>query len=134
MEEISVDFTIEELIEPTGYITLGTWVFIYCDYDNEVMSNGLTNKIYSAGFLYVPETKAFRAGGPCEPPFMPSLKIDEELIATQEAYDQNILSKIIPGGPAQRYFEEQYQTSDQIKVPNNPRVYDTYKSIEEKYE
>ena len=133
MQEITISFTPDELIELGKQLYLGSAFTIGFPYDNQKMADEISNKVCAVGFLEMPERKAFRHGGLTENAFEISLDLSAECTPIIEQYEESSIAEHLPYDLADRDFKEKYGEPEVMEVLNNPVLLGSLKAIQKKY-
>ena len=133
MKEITISFTPEELVELAKQLYLGSYMTMKLPYDNMELADEIFNKVCAIGFLELPETGAFRHGGPTETLFSISLEMGIACIPFVDQFEASAVEEHVPYELADRDFEEKYGKLEVMEVLHNPALMKDLKAIQKKY-
>lgn len=132
MDEITITFSAEELIEVGKAIYLATSILIQNGHENKVLEE-IDNRLCEAGFHLAPETEAFCHGSFLENEFKLKFEVIEECEVLLENYKADVLSHSVAHDLADRDFEEKYGKMDPFLILNNPKLLNELKEMQKVY-
>jgi len=133
VDEITITFSAEELIEVAKAIYLATNILIQNDYENKEMLHEIDGRIGKAGFHLASETGAFGHGGVTENEFRLKNELIEECDVLIENYDAEIFTNSVAYDLADRDFREKYGKMDALIVVNNPKLLNEIQAMQKLY-
>jgi hypothetical protein len=133
MDEITITFSAEELIEVAKAIYLATNILTQNDYENKELLHEIDGRICKAGFHLAPETGAFYPGGFTENEFRLNNELAEECDVLVENYDAEVFTNSVAYDLADRDFQEKYGKMDALIVVNNPKLLNEIQAMQKLY-
>jgi hypothetical protein len=133
MQQVTIQFSADELRELAKQLSLARCFLINCEYDNAEMADTILSRVCAIGMAETPESDAYRHGGFKEPIFMPSLELDAEAEPLIELYNDYVLEEYLPYSLSDRDFREQYNTLDPEIILSDPDLLAALKAIQKKY-
>lgn len=134
MEQITLDFSPEELIELARQMYLASYFMItYDDYENEELAKEIYTKICATGFKQLPESGAFEHGGFTETLFRISIKESEKCEPLIESFEDDAVMEYLPYALADRDFVEKYGKLEVMEILNNNELRKELEGIQNYY-